>query len=223
MALKTIFCAKCGKETAELVDNLCTDCFYTKSQIVVPKRFVLTVCNNCKVVRWRGIWMKGELDYFFSHSILEKISLPEEFEVEDIKILELGKKGKVEITLSLLNTDYVLTKDISLETRNAMCDECKETGMQKYAAKIQFRTKTDVERVKDKVLNYAQNYKKSLLKIEDQKEGIDLHFTNKVSAKRLAGELVKAFGCKMSETSEQYSWDNTKNRPKYRSVILLRR
>jgi len=223
MALKTKFCAKCGKETDELADNVCADCFYVSSKISIPKSITLTICNGCNAVRWRGVWMQGELEYYFAHAILEKMTLPEEFEIEGVRILETGKRGAVEIVLNLLDKQYVLERDIILETRNAMCEECKESSRQKYVAKVQFRTKTDVERLKDKVINYAQNYKKALLKIEDQREGLDLHFSNKVSAKKLAGELVKVFGCKMSETSEQYSWDKEKNRPKYRSVILLRR
>jgi len=223
MALKTRFCAKCGKETDELVDNVCADCFYVASEINVPKRIVLTVCDKCGVVMWRGIWMNEDAEYFFAHAVLDKISLPEEFEVEDVRILETGKNGAVEIVLNLLDKQYVITKGVSLETKSGMCNECKEGTKQKYVAKIQFRTKTDVEDLKEKVLNYAQNYRKVLIKVEDQKEGLDLHFRNKVLAKRLASELTKAFNCKMSETREQYGWDKQKNRPKYRSVILLRR
>ena len=54
-------------------------------------------------------------------------------------------------------------------------------------------------------------------------KGIDLYFENKLVAERLAHRLNNKFDLKTKKTFEQHGWNKMKDKPNYRTIILLRR
>jgi NMD protein affecting ribosome stability and mRNA decay len=68
-----------------------------------------------------------------------------------------------------------------------------------------------------------EGYKSDILKIDEQNAGIDVYMSGKEPARHLASELKKKFKLTRKETFEEYSWNQMKNRPKTRVVILLKR
>jgi nonsense-mediated mRNA decay protein 3 len=220
MNLKTKFCVKCGKETKKLVDSLCEDCYFEANKISLPRSITIEVCRKCGAVKWKSVWIKTEfpLEYYLSHLLIEKARIPENIELEDLKIKGSGKESVVEVSLKVLNKRFEQIIPVSIEVQKRVCQTCSIKAGKSYRAKIQVRAERDII---SKALDFSQKFKEDITKIEEQERGIDLLFIDKEPAKQLAADLKAEFNLRMSRTSEQYSWDKMKNRPKYRLVILL--
>ena len=88
-----------------------------------------------------------------------------------------------------------------------------------YVAMIQLRDSPEnIERM----LIIAEKFKPQILKFEEIKTGADIYFISKEAANHLASELRRHFKLWTKLSSEAYSWDQQKNRPKYKLVILMR-
>ena len=224
MALKTKFCVKCGKETKKLIDGLCADCYFQSQGVIVPKKVSIQLCSRCGAIKWHGVWTKSDFppEYFLTHDLLSKIKVPEEAELEDVEILKLGKLGKVKITLSVLGKTFEQIKPVFLEVLKGTCKDCARHLARAPKVIIQLRTKHNVREFVEDVLKFSEKYRTNIIKVEQQKNGLDIFLSNKEAGKHLAYELRKEFNCRMSESVKQYGWDKTKNRPLTRTTFLLK-
>jgi len=224
MALKTRFCVKCGKETKKLIDGFCAECYFKESGIKIPKRLSVQICSRCNAIKWRGMWTKTDLspDYYLTHDLISKIKLPKDAELEDVKIKKLGKKGLIEITISILGKKFTQQKSVSIEILRGTCKDCSRHLARTPKTIIQMRTHTDIEKFKRDVIEFSNMYQSNIIKVEEQKKGLDIYLSNKEAGKHLAYDLRKKFKCKMSESAKQYGWDKSKNRPLTRVTYLLK-
>jgi len=224
MALKTRFCVKCGKETKKLIDGLCPDCYFNDKGIKIPRRLTVQICQRCEAIKWQGLWTKSEYDpeYYLNQELMSKLKIPAEAEIEEVKILKLGKKGEVEITISLLGKKFKQQKQIALEILKGTCRNCSRHMAKTHKVKIQLRTEHNSEKFSRDVLDFSKKYQSNILKFEEQKRGVDIYLSSKEAGKHLAYELRKKFNCKMSESAEQYGWNKSKNRPQARITFLLK-
>lgn len=225
MSLKTRFCPKCGKETAQLIDNLCADCYFEATGIRLPQRASIQVCKRCNAIYWKGVWTKSDYkpEYYLTHALMDKVELPDESELESLKIKKFDKDGEVQVVINIGGKKFTQVLPVSLRITKMVCSDCNRQTSQTHVAVIQFRSETEPQKFSAKVLLMAEKYKSNLVKVEEQKKGVDIFLASKDDAKHLATELRKAFHLKMKATYEEYSWDQTKNRPKYRVNILLRK
>jgi NMD protein affecting ribosome stability and mRNA decay len=103
------------------------------------------------------------------------------------------------------------------------CLDCIKKSRQVHEATLQLRTTRDTEGLISAVMPTIEGYKSSVLKIDEQKNGIDVYMSGKEPARHLASELKKQFKLTRKETFEEYSWNQMKNRAKTRVNILLQR
>ena len=220
MGIKEKFCVKCGKKTDKLIDGLCTECYLKQQEIRLPKKISIQVCKKCKAINQKGIWINSEYppEYFLTLLLTSKIKIPEEVELENVEL----SNGDAEVTFSILGKEYTRTYKIDLKVQKTVCRDCSRQAGMGYKAIIQARSEKNAKALSKEIIEVSKKYKIHILKIEEQKRGVDLYMSSSTAAKHLAVELRKKFKCYMSETSELYSWDRMKNRPKRRSVILLR-
>lgn len=219
MALKTRFCAKCGKETDILMQGLCAQCTKEMSNISMPHEISLTVCSKCGAARWQGVWakLKEEPEYYLKQRIIERTRFPEGMELANLELLELGKPGKVKLTFRIMGKELEETRLINLELNKSNCPDCSARfGGKDFVAAIYVR---GVD--KAQVLNLADKFGTKILKTKDQKRGIDILFWDKRAAGELARLLNRKLGLKMSRSSKAYSWRKTENKPKYQDVYKL--
>ncbi|MBD3262982.1 hypothetical protein GF374_01220 [Candidatus Woesearchaeota archaeon] len=224
MALKTRFCAKCGKETNKLIDSFCAECYFKEKGIKIPKKVSVQVCQHCGAIKWQGIWTKTDLpaEHYLTHILMSKIKLPEQIELEDIKLLKLGKKGEIELIISILGKKFKQKQKIDLEIRKGVCKDCSRQLAKTHKVKIQLRTEKNTEELIQEALEFSNKYRSNIIKVEEMKKGIDIYLSNREAGKHLAYDLRKKFHCKITETREQYGWDKSKNRPKTRITFLLK-
>lgn len=224
MSIKTKFCVRCGKEKKKLIDGLCADCYFQKHGISVPKKVSIQVCAHCNAIKWHGLWTKTEFppEYYLAHSLINKIKIPAEAELEDVEIKKTGKNGIVEITISLLGKKFKQEKQVFLEIQKGVCKNCARHLARTPKVIIQIRAKQNISKLIENALSFSKKYSSNIIKVEQQKTGIDIFLSNKEAGKHLAYELRNEFSCKISESAKQYGWNKSKNRPLMKVTYLLK-
>ena len=224
MGKKSRFCVRCGKENSALVEGTCIDCKSQDIEVKVPKSMVLNKCRYCGAVNFEGLWIKAEQPdkFYFENMLIKKVKLPENAELQDIKIDKL-MNGFGSITVNYTLSDHLFSRDfdITYDIRKIPCDFCSMKKRQHYEAVVQVRTPDMAERAK--ILALVEPYKAHLLKIDETPTGPDIFFFSKEAARHLAAELRAKFKLKTKETGQAYSWDSLKNRPKYKLTIAMRK
>lgn len=218
MALKSKFCAKCGRETSRLADGICTDCRLGTGFIEVPRKVILKICKDCGAVEVEGLWVKSNESEqtYFENALIKKINIPEGAELEEVKFL--GREN-ISVTITFDRRQFTQAFQIITQVKNTVCPECAMHRRKQYVAVLQLRaSKADIEKMRG-IVSKSEDY---VLKYEEQRTGFDAYITNKETVRHLASELRQRFNLKTKESGQAYSWDKQKNRPKYKLVILLK-
>jgi len=225
MGIKTRFCAKCGKETERLHEGLCPSCYFESRTVKLPRRITLYVCPVCDSINWKGLWLKTEHphEYYLQLLVLDEAKVPGEVEIEDAKIMQEDRDGRVELTLNVLGKKFTQVLPIELYVDDKRCIDCAKRLSDVREAILQLRTIRGVEGFISAVIPTTEKFKSHIIKIAEQKHGIDIYMSSREAARHLAAELKKQFSLKIKETFEEYSWDKMKNRPKSRVNILMQR
>ncbi len=220
MVLKTKFCVKCGRETKDLVDSKCMNCYFVEKGIHLPKKTAVQVCKECKAINWKGVWAHTSYSpkHYLVMDLLSKTKAPEGVEVESVEIKKLGKAGEAEITVNLFGKKLSQVYSVELNVIERRCPACTKRLSKQHEAVIQIRADAELVR---KITPYLSKYKTNIIKVEEQKKGIDIYMLSKSAARHLAAELRKHFRLKKKESFKAYSWDKAKNKPKYRVAISL--
>ncbi len=222
MALKTRFCARCGKETASTLGGVCTKCYLANNRITIPRSITLKVCPKCGSVRWRGVWVKADrtTESYFKQLIEQKTKIPKEATLQGIEIVKAGKQGDVKLTVAILGELMVLEKKADLVVDKFACPNCSRQHAE-WAAKIQLRGGSGIS--VDEVLAMASKHKARIIKTEQQRGGVDIYFFARPTANKLAKALSKRFGLSVKKSYEQHGHDFDTGKPKHREIISLRK
>lgn len=222
MGLKSKFCAKCGRQTTQLADGICTDCSFSSLEVHVPKTVTLIKCKHCGAVNFEGIWLNAEEPdkFYFENLLIKKVKLPEGADLKEIKVNEVSGNASISATVGFNGKDFVKDFEIGFETKEKTCDSCSARKREHYEAKIQLRTYNKEEFAE--MMELAREFKTHILKVEDQPTGADIFMTSKEAARHLAAELRKDFDLKTKESGDAYGWEKFRNRPRYRLVISMR-
>jgi NMD protein affecting ribosome stability and mRNA decay len=219
MGIKTKFCAVCGKEGKSLIDSKCPECFFKSLKIDLPKKIILYACPICDAVFYNGIWYESPESHeeFFIKAILEKLKLPQGVELDDIKILQTGKEGRVELDLSIKGNRFTAVIPIELYITDKVCktDAAKKRGA--YEGILQLRG--DLKKIESAI---AQIPTTNILEIENLRAGKDVYFLDVDSLRDAVAKLKHNFRIEIKQSAKAYSWDKTKNKPKYKITILAR-
>jgi len=222
MALKTRFCPKCGTEVSSLVDGLCSDCFVAKAGVHLPKSAEVKVCKKCKTIFLEGMWVDSALSpqRHLEQILTSKVVLPDDALLESLKIENL-KEGIVKVVYSLDGKKFTENVILNLWIRIVACKECSQRAGKAYMGVLQIRARTNVRKLTDEILAFAEKYKTSIVKVEEQTHGADLQMLSKDATRHLASEIRRKFNLRMTTSHEQCGWDKIKCRPKTRINVLL--
>jgi NMD protein affecting ribosome stability and mRNA decay len=221
--LKSRFCAKCGVIAASLTDNLCPACYFELHEVKVPKYLVLRVCSKCDSALIGRFWVGviSEKRAILAEQIRQAIKLPEHIKIVKVDPVKIKPDGLIEITYEVAGE--ILSKEYksNMCLAKQICPVCKEDLDVKTRAKLQFRTKGNVNEFIEQVIDFMRSYKKSVVKITEYKTGVDIYVKNRIMSLRISREFKQKYKCHLKESREEYSWDRANNRPKYKSTMRL--
>ncbi len=165
------FCPACGSE-GELTEGLCNSCRSKKEKPAGGSVHAI-VCSTCNKTFEKGMWKRFE-------------------KLESLLSGKAGMRGharyiphKKEL---VVESDVVHRFKVSFEKRQ--CPECEKKAGRGYEGVLQVRGKRDL-----KFLRECEG----IVNIEEKKEGIDVFFTTKGSA-RTAAAKAKKDGAIIKET-----------------------
>jgi nonsense-mediated mRNA decay protein 3 len=224
MVLKGKFCAKCGTDSEKiLIDNLCAECYLELHSVKVPKQKELRVCSRCGSVLIDHFWVNPDKDIrtTFANQIEKNIHVPDNIEIVKLDLVKIKPDGLIEVTFDLKGN--VLSKEYksNLRIQKQLCPTCKQNTHTDHKAILQLRSKKGSSKFISDSLAFMQKHKKKIIKIEEQKTGIDVYLHARTEGIDLARKFRLKFDCHMKETREEYSWNRSKSRPKYKSTVLL--
>lgn len=224
MSIKTRFCAACGNQKTKLINNTCIDCYFKTIRINVPKSVSIAACPVCDSINLKGFWIKAEEDhnFYLTQAIIDKLKLPSGVELEDIEILQRGKEGVVQLNLSVEGKRFSVTKSIELYVEDRLCDVDAKRKREAYEGTLQLRTDQDVHDFLAKVSKIMEPFSANILKAEEVRTGIDFYFIEVAVMRHALVEIKKHIKLATKESYEEYSWDKSKDRPKYRVTISAR-
>lgn len=222
MALKTLFCAKCGSESFDQINNLCAECYFNLHEVSVPKSKVLKVCSKCNAVLMNNFWVAGsEPKRALAKQIKHAIQTSNSIKVVKVDLIKIMANGLIEVTYMLGRNILSKKYTCNLKIQKQLCPACKQNLNTSYKAKLQLRAKSNLHQFVLEALGFMQKYKKLIIKIKELRTGVDIHLRSRSDALNIAHNFKQRFGCQMKETHEQYGWDRKKNKPKYKTTILL--
>ncbi|MEM4714289.1 MAG: NMD3-related protein [Candidatus Nanoarchaeia archaeon] len=221
MGIKAKFCIICGTESDILIGSKCFDCYFKTAEIKFPKKIVLFACPYCDSIFYKGFWQKSTKSHeeYLIDLILEKTKLPANIKLENVQILQVGKEGVVEFSYSVGNKRFFLTKKIELYITDKVCPVDSAARRQSYEGVMQIRGKKENLL---KIQELLKDFKNAILKIENIKNGFDVYFLRIENLNSMVNVLKKKrFAFKVKKSVTAYSWDKSKNRPKYKITMLI--
>ena len=225
MALKGKFCAKCGIEAKNLVNNTCAECFLELHEVKIPKSKEVKLCSKCGSILVDHFWVtvgKQNRDVY-SDQVKKAMRFPDEIKIVKVDLIKIDTLGSIEVTYDIQGN--ILSKEYpcNLKVQKQLCPICKADIKTENKAKLQFRTTQDAEKFISEMLEELSHFKKHIVKISELKKGIDVTAISRPSSTKLARHFKQKYGLHMSESREEYSWNRAKGRPKYKSTILLKK
>ncbi len=222
------FCPACGRETGDLFEGLCRDCFLKNTELVKgPKRIEFGICYDCGRARFNksgrlrsGAFGTPSSKFWRSYDSMD--ALIRDVIARNIKpkhgakiranYSEFTVKGKTEVPVEIEAALDIVAKKLG-KTYGAMlvilpqiCPECSRRRGGYYEAIMQLRG-SKKEQMQDyiekNIGNFAGEEENAFItKTEKLKEGTDVYVGSKEAGRRLAGQIRKLYNVRSSITKK---------------------
>jgi len=224
MSIKSKFCAICGNQKAKLIGSACVDCYFKTIRVDVPKSIKICVCPSCDAVNVKGFWITAaeDHDFYLTQALIDKLKMPAGVELEDIEILQTGKEGSVQLDLTVEGKRFTIAKPMELYVEDRLCDVDAKRKRDAYEGILQLRTEKDVHDFLAKIEKLIAPFANNILKAEEAKTGVDFYFIDTSIMRHALTEIKKHIKLEIKESFQEYSWDKSKDRPKYKVTISAR-
>ena len=229
----TKFCPKCGKETEELFDSVCGDCFRQGITLLAPESLELSVsiCPHC------GGFFKGKeqtsIEPVVEDSVRKAIrkkygsETPVELSGLSVELAENKRSARVSLAVKANISGVTIEESVdqAFTLNRAICERCSRIAGGYYAGIVQIRADgrvpTDEELRRAEDIAYASLGESDFVSKEQLlKEGLDIYVSSMEFGRRIAREVVKKFGGSFSESQKLYGRKD--GRDIYRVTFLIR-
>lgn len=225
------FCPECGKDTNEVIDGLCPDCFPRKIRHdFFPKKIVVEKCAACSKLRFKGK-VRAETDDLLKEIILSNLKTGD-FEVKDLSLALVKKDDAVydvtaNMMLSKSGVKFRVPARTVFELRGFRCDTCMKLISDYFEATIQLRGFSDSEKLVDEMSAFLSKAGKddALSAITGggtSKQGVDVNIGSLRAAKKLVKFLVGKYDLSVMHSDSIAGYDSDKEKPKKRFTYCLR-
>ncbi|MFQ6050358.1 MAG: 60S ribosomal export protein NMD3 [Candidatus Hydrothermarchaeota archaeon] len=233
-----MFCVKCGKKTKSLLDGLCLNCLIKKDVLEI-KPIKIKVCRNCGAFFHRK-WKEIDLDDFLNEIVYENLAIKEGLELNIHKIesefkyeekeLPILIRGKIGFLGDSEHSNITYKSSLNLEWR--LCDRCMKIMGRRVEAVLQIRTEDkfserDRAEIIEKVLKEVDRTSGKdrmafISDIKELKEGVDIEFSSKKVANKIANALRKNLGGYLKESFKLIGVNKMSSKRIYKTYISLR-
>ena len=233
-----IFCVNCGKETENLIDGLCLDCYSRKGGFASIKkgRLKIEVCSTCGSIKYRGKWLKEDLEDAMKRLVIDNLLISENISWKRPEV-KFRRKGK---------TLYEVVVDIEGEiggnrvkeevyteilVDKVSCPTCSRKAGKYYEAIIQLRG--NERELDEREIKEMEGFLRRRMKeFEDSgrgvfiadrkkvKKGLDLYISDRKVAHSLIYQLKEEFGGEVKESPKLFGMKDGVRQ--YRMTYLLR-
>ena len=231
------FCVKCGKETENIVNGLCIECFLDGRKLTsLPHHVDVKVCTNCGDIGYGEFWVTKELQEAIdeaAESALVPIKGVKKVSAE-VSAVEQEPLTYVATVDSVLDINGYTTEDSAstiVRLKNTVCKRCSRQLGNYYEAILQIRGSKEVprktvmeafRRVENIVDAQALTNKNSFIsKAEEVQGGIDLYISSISLAKMASKDLSDAYCAETKEASKLVGVDE-EGQEMYRVNYLVR-
>ncbi len=227
------FCPKCGKETDELFDAVCKDCFRQEITLLEPASVAvsLNVCTHC------GSYFKGKertsieavVEDAVRRAIRKKYGSDCAVEIPELRIALSENERTAQVALTaktvIQGVDIEEHGEITVILKRETCERCSRIAGGYYAAIVQiradYRVPTEKELAKAEELAYSVLDEDDFVSKEQLlKEGLDIYVNSAEYGYRIARAVVKKLGGSFSESRKLYGRKDGKDI--YRVTFLIR-
>jgi len=186
------FCPKCGKENVELIEGLCSECYFSNhSFLKLPKEINIAQCKKCNTLHLSGKWIDFnliDLKKYISKQIKTELEEPEyAMNILDRSISGSvsGKKGRAPVVQEF---------ELPFKIKLSICDKCMKTSTTYWEIKIQLRKNKSCD------LKKYIKIEKELIKRNDfqkqTKQGDDFFFISMQDGKQFIKHLSNRYRTK---------------------------
>ncbi|WP_131160464.1 60S ribosomal export protein NMD3 [Aeropyrum pernix] len=215
-------CPSCGRTLeGSGVRRLCPDCYVERYGVArIPEAVRFVYCRDCGAYRYQGGWneglesVEGTLREYL-HMVLTVRMKPteavEEAWVESIELMQAFDGPGVYTALVTVagragGQSLVERKIITVEASQALCPRCtaRSTG-RGFEAEVKVRSTAgslgrDVKTGIARVLRRSRSIAGFVVKVDENREGLDIYLTDQTAARILAGKLRSEFSAEVKES-----------------------
>ena len=212
-SLKILICPLCGSSSKKkkFINFFCEDCWLSKQKVKLPEKIIIQKCKSCgrlKIRKWNLNIEDLKKEIFSVNKFITEIK-------------ELNEKScKIVFTFD----DTKVEREIPVEFKSTLCDECTKRIRGYYEAVIQLRSmdkkiynekRKDFIRFKNEIVNELEKITFVPL-VKEEKYGFDIY----VGSTQKAFETLKNLGLKYKSTKKLFTKKKGKNL--YRTTFLVK-
>lgn len=207
------FCPSCGRETEDLFEGLCRDCFLKNTELVKgQKRIEFGICYDCGRARFNKFWRSYDgMDALIRDVVARNIK-PRHGAKIHVTYSDFTIKGKTEVPVEIEATLDTATKKLGknygvmLVILPQICPECSRRRGGYYEVIMQLRGDKKEQMqdyIEKNIGNFAGEEENAFVtKTEKLKEGTDVYLGSKEAGRRLAGQIRKLYNVRSSITKK---------------------
>ena len=231
------FCVECGKETENIIDGQCIDCFLNGRKLIsLPHHVDVNVCTNCGDIGAGEHWETKGLNDAISDAAFNVLDHIKEAKIleKEAYILEQEPYTFVVKVDAKIDVKGCITEDSAttiIRLKNTVCKRCSRQLGNYYEAILQIRGSKDVPNktvteARRKVENLVDaqsvtNRRLFITKTEDVQGGIDIYLSSISMGKAASKELADTYCAETKEASKLVGL-NEEGLEMYRVTYLVR-
>ncbi|NOZ30641.1 MAG: hypothetical protein GXO68_01650 [Crenarchaeota archaeon] len=227
-------CPRCGRQVDFLVGRVCSSCFAeTYGLADIPSTAEATICRYCGSIRIGGRWIHvrsfDEAIGTLAAYLVEKAKPVEP--IERVVLVSIDYETlpnwstRVKLSLKGVYRGRSIQgyQSITVRLRPSICPLCKTRISGEYDTVLQIRGADSeyLEKLVESVLRKLEIYEQ-VVDIIPGKNGLDVYFTNAGAARKVAKELAKITGGKITVPEYEYVGIDSSGRRRTRKTLVLR-
>ena len=214
----TKFCPKCGRQTDELFDSLCVDCFKQEIKLIEPTGISVSICRTC------GCYFKGNertnieavVEDTIRKEIWKKYGCDSEVEIKEIKTGDKRAHVVLIVKAELRGVQLTENGEVEVVLKRESCERCNRIAGGYYAGIVQIRADDRIPT--DDELAIAEEVAHSSLIEPDfiskevlLKEGLDIYVSSMECGRGISNAIVRRFGGSYSKSQKLYGQKDGRN------------